>query len=119
MTLGIPFYWKLTCHTCRVAKKGLEQSVELEPIDILTNPPSEKVFRALISKYGAREMTRRNSRDYKELKVGKKMKNLSDNEFAALFNVHPDLASRPIVLVDGEAYLTRDPNLIGHLKHKL
>jgi arsenate reductase (glutaredoxin) len=108
--LSIPFYWKPTCHTCHGAKKNLEgKHIELEPIDIITDPPSKQVFKALISKYGAKEMIRRNSKDYKELEVGK-MK-LSDNDLASLLGTHPDLSSRPIVLVDGDVYLTRDPKL--------
>ena len=106
--MTVPFYWKTTCHTCRVAKLDLEKTgAPIQPIDIMTNPPSKKTLTMLVKKYGAMNMIRRNSKDYRALGVGK-MK-LNEEELVNLLHDNPDLANRPIVLVNGRAYLSRDP----------
>ena len=104
----IPFYWKTTCHTCRAAKKSLEaQAVPIEPIDIMKHPPSERTLRQLIGKYGARGMIRRNAKEYRTLHVGKM--EMSDGALAKFLRNHPDVACRPIVIVRGQAFLSKDP----------
>ena len=106
--MPVPFYWKITCHTCRVTKTNLEKvGAQIQPIDIMTNPPSKKTLTMLVKKYGAKSMIRRNSKDYRALGVGK-MK-LNEEETVNLLHDHPDLANRPIVLVNGQPYLSRDP----------
>ena len=106
--MTVPFYWKTTCHTCRVAKMDLEKmGAPIEPIDIITNPPSKKTLMMLVKKYGTKNMIRRNSKDYRALGVGSIK--LNEVEVVELLHDHPDLASRPIVLVNGKAYLSRDP----------
>ncbi len=106
--MSTPFYWKLTCHTCRLARSRLQsEGIDLDPIDILARPPSEAILRALIARYGARAMVRRNSPEYRRLGVGKRR--LSDGQLAALLHRHPDLASRPLVLTRAGPFLAKDP----------
>ncbi|MDG6905549.1 MAG: hypothetical protein JRN20_07185 [Nitrososphaerota archaeon] len=108
--MTIPFYWKTTCHTCRVAKLDLEKTgVPILPIDIMATPPSKKILKMLVKRYGAKNMIRRNSKDYRALGVGKVK--LNEEETVNLLHDHPDLANRPIVLVNGEAFLSKDPEL--------
>lgn len=109
----IPFYWKTTCHTCRIAKKDFEaRKVPIVPIDILKIPPSKKVLRQLIGRYGAEGMIRKNAREYRTLHVGK-MK-MPDERLAGFLHEHPDVACRPIVLVGVRAFLAKDPELTGN-----
>lgn len=107
----IPFYWKTTCHTCRTSKKSLEeQAVPIAPINILENPPSKDVLRQLIRRYGAKGMVRKNAKEYRTLHVsGMKM---SDQELTEFLHKHPDVACRPIVIVEKHAFLSRDPSFL-------
>ncbi|HZW56580.1 MAG TPA: ArsC/Spx/MgsR family protein [Nitrososphaerales archaeon] len=115
MTNNIPFYWKTSCHTCRTAKKDLEnKSVPIEPIDIIKSPPSVEILRTLVAKYGIKGMIRKNSRDYKDLAVGKM--NLTEDRVVKLLHAHPDLASRPIVVTATGVFLSKDPELQRHLE---
>lgn len=112
--MSTPFFWKLTCNTCRQARSRLQaDGVDLDPIDILARPPSEAILRALIARYGARAMVRRNSPEYRRLGVGKLR--LSDGQLAALLHRHPDLASRPIVLTSSGPLLAKDPAVMDVL----
>ena len=59
-------------------------------------------------------MIRRNSKDYSILDVGK-MK-LSEDRVVTLFNKHPDLAGRPIVITSKGPFLSRDPEFLKRIR---
>lgn len=113
---SIPFYWKTTCHTCRSVKTELEnRGINIKPIDIMKKPPPRRILKELISHYGAPNMIRRNSKDYKELGVGKMKKNLSQDRLVTLLHSHPDLAMRPILITKNGAILSKDETLYSIL----
>ena len=118
MATNIPFYWKTTCHTCRAAKKELEEEkmVAIDPIDIMKTPPSKEILQTLVGKYGIKAMIRKNSRDYKELGVSSMT--LTPERVVRLLHAHPDLAARPIVVTSSGVFLSRDPELYNHLPEK-
>ncbi len=112
---SIPFFWKTTCHTCKLAKSDFEdRGIKIRPIDITKEPPSKRVLKDLVSRYGARNMIRRNSKDYKQLGVGKMQ--LSDKGVVDLLHAHPDLSSRPIVVTTKGVFLSKDERLREILK---
>src|SRR5262245_7687779 len=103
-------YEKPTCTKCRQANAALaEKGVETIRINYYEQPLSHKKLKELLKKMNmkAADVLRDSEPIYRELGLGKKKDQMSDDELIDLMIQHPDLIQRPIVERGDRAVLAR------------
>jgi len=89
--------------------------VELDVIEYLNAPPSEKTLRALIRKLGLepKDLVRSGETEFKD--AGVDLQTASEEQIVALMAACPKLIQRPIVVVDQTARIGRPPEAVLEL----
>lgn len=102
--MGLKFYGKNTCVTCKKAKAFLESKKQAyTEFAIETQPPSKAVLEKLVDAQNVKASLNVRSAIYKAQKLGE---NLPDKKTAiALMLQDPNLIKRPVILDDqGRVY---------------
>lgn len=92
----------------------LQAGQEVEIIDYLNHPPSEKELTTIIKLLGinAEDLVRKNEDAYKEKFKGKK---ITQQEWVKILIEHPKLIERPIVVKGDKAIIGRPPEKVLEL----
>lgn len=97
---------------CRKSRETLnfikEAGHEVEIIEYLKNPPSEKSLKQIVSKLGisVSDLLRKNEAVYKEKF---KDKTINEDGWYKILSNNPILIERPIVVAESDAILGRPP----------
>ncbi len=108
-------YHNPRCAKSRAGLKLLQEAgKEVEIIEYLKNPPTEKELKEILKMLGMkpRELIRKNEAVFKEQFKGK---NLTDDEWIRIMVENPRLIERPIVVAGGKAVLGRPTEKINEL----
>lgn len=91
-----------------------DKGVDVEIVDYLKNPPTEKELVELLKKLNlkAEDIVRKGETDYKENFKGK---NLSNEQWINAMIKYPKLIERPIVVKGKKAVLGRPPENVKEL----
>ncbi|HNE28056.1 MAG TPA: ArsC/Spx/MgsR family protein [Saprospiraceae bacterium] len=94
------------------------EKAPFETVEYLKNPPSEAEIRDLLRLLDKKplDIIRQKEPVFQENFKGK---NFSDDEWIALIAAHPILLERPIVVVDGKAWVARDEAALAAIRQKL
>ena len=106
-------YHNPRCSKSRAAKALLEaKGVELEVIEYLNTPPSEKTLRALVTKLGLepKDLVRSGESEFQN--AGVDLQAASDEQIVSLMAAYPKLIQRPIVEVGQTARIGRPPEAV-------
>ena len=95
------------CSTCRKALKFLDaKGVAYERVPIVTTPPTKAELREMLRLAGdRRRLFNTSGLLYREMKVGDKLKTMTDDEAVDLLSKHGKLVKRPFVLAGGKGLL--------------
>jgi arsenate reductase len=107
MGMKIRVYEYEGCSTCRRALKFLDaRGVSYESVPIATTPPSVAELRKMLSRVGGlKRLFNTSGVLYRELKVGERLKTLSEADALALLAKHGKLVKRPFVLLEDRGLL--------------
>lgn len=95
------------CSTCRNALKFLDaRGVAYERVPIVETPPSKKELKAMLAFAGdLKRLFNTSGLLYREMKVGERLKAMSEDEALDLLSRHGKLVKRPFVLLKGRGLL--------------
>jgi arsenate reductase (glutaredoxin) len=98
------------CSTCRKALKFLDaRKLKYERVPIVENPPSRKELKAMLGHVGElRRLFNTSGLLYRELKLGEKLKTMSEEQALDLLSRHGKLVKRPFVLLKDKGLLGFD-----------
>lgn len=98
------------CSTCRKALKFLDaRKLKYERVPIAENPPSRKELKAMLGHVGElRRLFNTSGLLYRELKLGEKLKTMSEEQALDLLSRHGKLVKRPFVLLKDKGLLGFD-----------
>ena len=108
-------YHNPRCAKSRAGLKLLQEAgKEVEIIEYLKNPPTEKELKEILKMLGMkpRDLIRKNEAVFKEQFKGK---NFTDDEWIRIMVENPRLIERPIVIAGGKAVLGRPTEKINEL----
>ena len=108
-------YHNPRCSKSRQALALLEEAgADINVIEYLNNPPSEKALSALVKKLGvpAIDLVRTKEPEFKALGLSKTD---SDMKLIAALTKEPKLIERPIVITPNGARIARPPELVKEL----
>ncbi|MGE4108760.1 MAG: arsenate reductase family protein [Bacteriovoracia bacterium] len=107
----IKVYGYEKCSTCRKAYGFLEKKkVSFEKIPIVDQPPTLSELRAMLNETGdVRKLFNTSGQMYREMKLGDKLKTMSEGEALKLLSQHGKLVKRPFVVGSGH----RAKGLVG------
>ncbi len=106
-------YHNPRCSKSRATIALLEaKGVELDVVEYLNTPPSEKTLRALVTKLGLKpkDLVRSGETEFKD--AGVDLQSASEEQIVALMAAHPKLIQRPIVEVGETARIGRPPEAV-------
>lgn len=89
------------CSTCKNALKYLEKKkVPFEEIPIVNQPPTLAELKKMLGYYEGNlgKLFNTSGQVYREMKLGDKLKTMSESEALALLSKHGKLVKRPFVL---------------------
>lgn len=104
----LKIYHNTRCGKSRCALQLLENSAQpFELVEYLKTPPTEEELRDLLLLLGKKplELIRQKEPLFQEKFKGQ---NHSDKEWIQIMIAHPILLERPIVVLDGKAWVARD-----------
>ena len=99
----IKFYGYEKCSTCRKAQSLLIRKKRAhEAIDITRKPPLMKELKAMLSHLNGdiRKLFNTSGQVYREMKLGDKLKNISEAEALKLLASNGRLVKRPFLMID-------------------
>lgn len=108
-------YHNPRCSKSRQTLELIQQAgQQIEIIDYLNQPPSEKELTTIIKLLGinAEDLVRKNEDVYKEKFKGKK---ITQQEWVKILIEHPKLIERPIVIKGDTAIIGRPPEKVLEL----
>ncbi len=108
-------YHNPRCSKSRQTLELIQQAgQQIEIIDYLNQPPSEKELTTIIKLLGinAEDLVRKNEDLYKEKFKGKK---ITQQEWVKILIEHPKLIERPIVIKGDKAIIGRPPEKVLEL----
>lgn len=108
-------YHNPRCSKSRQTLELIQQAgQQIEIIDYLNQPPSEKELTTIIKLLGinAEDLVRKNEDVYKEKFKGKK---ITQQEWVKILIEHPKLIERPIVIKGDKAIIGRPPEKVLEL----
>lgn len=95
--MGLTFYDKTTCGTCKKAKKYLnEQNVSFETIDIVNESPSREFLEKHIDEANLKAYLNSRSKPYREHKMSQNLPTKA--EAIDIMLQDPNLIKRPIII---------------------
>lgn len=105
MTVRVYEYEK--CSTCRQALKFLDaRRIAYERVPIVDTPPSRKELATMLAVHGdLKKLFNTSGLVYRELKIGDKLKTMSEDEALDLLAKNGRLVKRPFVLLKGRGLL--------------
>ncbi len=112
MPTELTLYHNPRCQKSRAALQELESThAEINMIEYLKNPLSEKELKQLCIKLGLKpeELVRKGEELYKS---EYKHKKLSDAEWLRVLFAHPVLIERPIIVKGEKAIIAREPGVL-------
>ena len=104
----LKIYHKTRCTKSRCALQAIEAAGQpFELVEYLKTPPTEAELRELLALLGKKplELIRQKEPLFQENFKGK---NRSDDEWLKIMAANPVLIERPIVVLDGKAWIARD-----------
>lgn len=108
-------YHNPRCSKSRQTLELIQQAgQQIEIIDYLNQPPSEKELTTIIKLLGinAEDLVRKNEDLYKEKFKGKK---ITQQEWVKILIEHPKLIERPIIIKGDKAIIGRPPEKVLEL----
>lgn len=103
--MSITFYWYPNCGTCKKAKKWFEENnMAYEAIHIVENTPSKEELLHMIEQSGlpAKKFFNTSGKNYRELNLKDKIKNMTVEEMAETLASDGMLIKRPIAVQDNK-----------------
>lgn len=100
------FFGYNKCSTCIKAKKFLiNNNVNFEDIDIITNPPSVEILKEFLNsgEYKLTDLFNKSGEMYRELNMKEKINVFSEEELLDLLSKNGKLVKRPL-LTDGKKF---------------
>ena len=107
----LKLYTLSNCDTCRAATKWLrQQEIAFAEHAIRETPPSASELRSMLAAYGGevRKLFNTSGRDYRELKLGEKLPDLTVPAAVGLLSANGNLVKRPFLIGDGVALVGFD-----------
>jgi arsenate reductase len=106
--MSVKVYEYSGCSTCRKALKFLDaRGVAYTAAPIVETPPSKAELKAMLGFVGdLKRLFNTSGLLYREMKIGDKLKTMSEDEALALLSKHGKLVKRPFVLL-------KDRGLVG------
>lgn len=107
----LKIYTLANCDTCRRAVKWLRaHDLAFEERAIRENPPSVAELRAMLAAQGGdlRKLFNTAGRDYRELKLGEKLPEMSPSDAFAHLAKNGNLVKRPFLIGDSVALVAFD-----------
>jgi arsenate reductase len=95
------------CSTCRKALKFLDaRGVAYTPVPIVETPPSKAELKTMLAFAGElKRLFNTSGVLYREMRVGDKLKTMSEDDALALLSEHGKLVKRPFVLLKDRGLL--------------
>lgn len=96
------------CSTCQKAKKWLmDNNIEFEDRNIVTNNPSEKELKCWIkaNDYDIKRWFNTSGLKYKELNLKEKLLQMTDEEKIKLLASDGMLVKRPLLIIDNKVFI--------------
>ncbi|MFN0174573.1 MAG: arsenate reductase (glutaredoxin) [Saprospiraceae bacterium] len=112
----LKIYHNTRCGKSRCALQVVEASAQpVEVVDYLKNPPTEAELRDLLALLSKKplELIRQKEPVFQEKF---KDQNHSDEEWIKIMIAHPILIERPIVVMDGKAWVARDAQSLEEIE---
>jgi arsenate reductase len=100
------FYQYPKCSTCRNAQKWLQNhKVELESVDITTQPPSKDQLKKILKTSGKTlsDLLNKSGEQYRALNMKEKIKTLTEDQILDLLAKNGRLIKRPLVFDSSNA----------------
>ena len=102
----IHLYQYSKCGTCRKSKKYFDDhGIKYKEIDITLTPPSKKVLKLAIKKYGIKKIFNTSGVEYREKKIKDKIKNITEKKAIDILAKNGRLVKRPIAYEDNKITL--------------
>ncbi|HZM02435.1 MAG TPA: Spx/MgsR family RNA polymerase-binding regulatory protein [Candidatus Saccharimonadales bacterium] len=107
----LKIYTYSNCSTCRRAVKWLrDRKLTFDERPIRETPPTVAELRTMLTAYGGdpRRLCNTSGRDYRELKLGEKLADMSVSDTLFLLSRNGNLVKRPFLLGAGVALIGFD-----------